>query len=94
MRRHLFKLHLKFLFQTLTKSCKANVISIDTPVKTICSLESGKAGLVLPDAIMKEFAFGDTLDEAHEKFKLPFSITIQSKKNNSAKRKRAEHNEL
>ena len=45
------------------------------------------AGLILPDAVIKQFGGG--LDDANEKFKLPYSITIESDEN-SAKRRRTE----
>ena len=77
------------IFQSKSKSCKGNVISIDTPWKTICSEESGMAGLVLSDATIFKQLGGTTVD-ANEKFKLPFSVTIESEKNNSNKRKRTE----
>ena len=69
-----------FFFQSLTKSCKANVISIDTPAKTICSVESGMSGLMLSDATIKKFG-----GNSSEKFSLSLSVTIESVKNKSAK---------
>lgn len=76
------------IFQSQKISCTRNVISIDTPSKTICSEESGLAGLILPDAIIKKF--GGSLGDANEKMKLPFSITIESEENNSTTQKYAD----
>ena len=62
-----------------SKSCKGNVISIDTPWKTICSEESGVAGLVLSDATLKQLA-GTTFTDVNEKVQLPYSLIIESEK--------------
>ena len=72
-----------FIFQTESQSCKRNVISIDTPWKTICSEKSSMAGLILSDAVVKTFA-GDIINET---FILPYSISIESVKSVSTKRK-------
>ena len=72
-----------FIFQTESQSCKRNVISIDTPWKTICSEKSSMAGLILSDAVVKTFA-GNMVDES---FRLPYSISIESVKSVATKRK-------
>ena len=80
---------LKFdFFQTQSRSSSGNVISIDTPWKTVCSVESGMAALIIPDALIKKF--GGSLGEANEKFQLSYTITIESEKNTSMKRKHTE----
>ena len=73
---------------------KANVISIDIPWKTICSLQSDNmAGLIIPDSLIKKF--GGNVYNGNEKFQLPYSIKIEpvkieSVENSSKKRKHAE----
>ena len=73
-----------FYFQTESQSCKRKVISIDTPWKTICSEKSIRAGLIIPDDVIKSFG-GSMGDAANEKVALSYSITIESVKNNSTK---------
>ena len=75
-------------FQVHYRTGKANVVSIDTPWKTICSAKSGMAGLIMPDDLIKKY--GGKLCVANEKFKLPYSLTIESVKSNSLKRKHTE----
>ena len=73
------------------KRFKGNVISIDTPWKTICSVESAKPALIIPKALIKQF--GGSLCDSNETFQLPYSLTIeatQKSTNNSIKRKSTE----
>lgn len=46
------------------------------------------AGLIIPDALVKKF--GHNLSDANEEFKLPYTVKIESVRNNSTKRKRTE----
>ena len=82
----------RFNFQNESQSCKRNVISVDTPWKTICSEKSSMAGLILSDAVIKTFV-GDIVNEI---FRLPYSITIESVKKflQNAKIQEIEKNEL
>ena len=77
-------------FQSKNKSCKENVISIETPWNTICTEKSEVAGLILPDATIKRFGGSSLGDDINEYIKLPYSIKIESGENNSAKRKRTD----
>ena len=67
-----------YLFQAYYRTGGVNVISIDTPWKTICSVESGMAGLIIPDADIKKY--GGSLGNANEKIELKYSIIIESVK--------------
>ena len=78
-----------YFFQSQSKSCKGNVISIDTPWKTICSEESALAGLILSDAVIKQFT-GSLGDAGKKNSGPPFTVKIESNKNGSTKRKRTE----
>ena len=68
---------MKSFLQSESKSCKANVISIDTPPKTICSMESGMAGLILPDSVIKKY--GGSLSDVNENFQLQYGVNIEQK---------------
>ena len=78
------------VFQVHYRTGKGNVISIDTPWKTSCSVESAKPALIIPKALIKQF--GGSLCNSNEAFKLPYSLTIEAaqKSSNSKKRKSIE----
>ena len=75
------------IFQSENVSCKRKVISIDTPWKDICSMESAMA-MAIPDAVMKSFM--GSVGNANEGIEIPYTVKIESVQNNSTKRKRTE----
>ena len=55
-------------------SCRRNALSINVPWPAVCSEKSGLAGLVLPDAVIKQL--GGSLADANEDFCLPYHVSI------------------